>query len=242
MLASALRALVLAAFASVGVASTAHAALYQVSIKGTQSLQWSVNGTTGDCEVRQGTGSGKVEFSFASKSPGYITLPGASAQGSITGQATGKIDGSFADTVATPCPGQTPADATTDPTSDCGATKFGLRADLTLKGHDLYVTGTSMPPASTGGDCPFYVGSTFVGATPGPKCGDGSQMWQRSWGVSSAGGAGLLASKLPLGKLKKPTTTLTKRQTVSCTLDSQYSGGIKISGTLQYTLTFKRSG
>lgn len=239
------RALVLAALATVGLTATAHAAVYQVSLSGTQELAWSVSGTTGDCEIRQGTGSGKVTFAFRSKTPGFVTIgAGSSTLGSITAQATGTIDGAFADTVATPCPGQLPADPVTEPTSGCGATRFGLRADLTLKGAGLSVTGTSMPPADVGDGCPFYLGSSFTSESPGPKCGDGSQLWQRSWGVSSAGGAGLLASKLSFGArtLRRPTTTLTKRQTLDCTLDSPYSGGVRITGTLRYTLTFKRSG
>ena len=99
--------------------------------------------------------------------------------------------------------------------------------------------------AQSGGDCPFPDGGYFF-STNGDRtaCGDGKQVWQRSWGV--VGPTGLFATKLHvttkgLLRVKKGTTKhITGRKDVDCTTGSQYSGGIPTTGTLQYTLSLKR--
>ena len=118
----------------------------------------------------------------------------------------------------------------TDPAGGCGATKFGLRVDLTAKGAFVYVTGPRVPLgpvsiAQSSGECPFPVDGSFLDSTDFAACGDGKQLWKRSWGVaSSAGGAAgepvhIRPRQLPK---RKRTRVFPKRANVDCTMPSRY--------------------
>jgi hypothetical protein len=232
----------------------AHAAVYRASISGSQQVSWKVDGTRGNCEIRRGKGEGKSSFRFASAKAALVTAGrsrgGLAFVGSINSTAKGTLAGAFADTLETPCPGYEPGLAVTDPAGGCGATKFGLRVDLTAKGAFVYVTGPEVPLrtgslAQSPGQCPSPVDGSFLDSTDFSACGDGRQQWKRSWGVDSSGGRGLLASRLALtpGQLPKAKhkRSFSKRTTIDCTMPSSYTGGVKIAGTLNYTLTLKRN-
>lgn len=228
--------------------------LYRASISGSQEVSWKVDGTIGNCEIRRGTGEGKVSFRFASAKRTLVTAGksggGLAFRSSINATAKGTIAGAFTDALKTPCQGFEPQPSVTDPTDGCGATKFGLRVDLTAKGAFLYVTGPEVPlgPVSVAlgsGHCPSPVNGAFLASNDFTACGDGRQLWKRSWGVASSAGRGLLASRwhltpkqLPKGKRKR---AFAKHANVDCTMPSGYTGGVRITGTLKYTLTLTRA-
>jgi type 1 fimbria pilin len=231
----------------------ASAAVFKTSISGKQELTWKLDGTTGNCEIRRGTGNGTVSFRFKSTKP----APAFSASGgklsftvSIPSVATGSIAGTFTDKVETPCPGFEPREPFSEDVSGCGATRFGVRADVVSHGAFLYVTGPNTPlgPVSisqAGGYCPFPLGgSSWDTSLDRSGCGDGKQLWKRSWGVSSSGGEGLLASRIHMTpkQLRRKKLTITGRASVDCTIPSQYTGGVKLIASLKYTLSLKRMG
>jgi hypothetical protein len=233
---------------------SADAAVYRASISGSQEVSWKVDGTRGNCEIRRGKGEGKSSFRFASAKAALVTAGrsggGLAFVGSISSTARGTIAGAFADTLETPCPGYEPGKSLTDPAGGCGAAKFGLRVDLTAKGAFVYVTGPEVPLrsgslAQSSGQCPSPIDGSFLSSSDFSACGDGTQQWKRSWGVASSAGRGLLATRLHLtpGQLpkRKHKRTFAKRTAIDCTMPSSYSGGVKIAGTLKYTLTLKRS-
>jgi hypothetical protein len=230
--------------------NAAGAATFRTTISGKQELTWKLDGTTGSCEIRHGVGTGTVKFSFKSSKSSLIAVAGGNTVGSINTVAKGSISGSFTDTVETPCPGFAPLDPYMDSTAGCGATHYGIRVDISRHGAFVYVTGPEVPLgpvsiAQSGNDCPFPDGG-YSWSTSGDRtaCGDGKQVWQRSWGVG--GPTGLFATRLHVtqkGLLhvkKGKTKLLTGHKVVDCTTDSQYSGDIRMTGTLTYTLSMKR--
>jgi hypothetical protein len=234
------------------VAQAAGPFSYSASVSGKQDLTWKVDGTRGNCEIRRGTGDGTVSFRFKSSKPGTAAASssrsGLSFNSSIPSVAKGSIAGHFTDAPETPCPGFEPGDPVTQSASGCGATRFGVRVDIQAKGAFLYVTGPNVPLgpvsiAQSGSDCPFPLGGFMDSSSDRTTCGDGRQVWQRSWGVSSAGGAGLFASRVhmtPKQLFRKRKVVITGRKDVSCTVESSYSGGVKLTGSLKYTITLKR--
>ena len=246
--------LVLISLTAAAPAASARSVAYRATISGQQELEWKVDGVTTGCESRRGAGKGRVAFRFREQR----AIPtSANSFGkemtfnvSIPSKATGSISGAFTDSVATACPGFAPREPLTSPVTGCGSTTFGLRVDVQLRGAYLYVTGPNTPlgPVSTSqtsGDCPFQLGGGITTTSDRSACGDGTQLWKRSWGVSSAQGQGLFASRIAnsgrgLLRPKRRTTTLSKRVAVDCTVPSQYSGGVKITGVLRYTLTLRR--
>jgi hypothetical protein len=232
------------------VPEAAGAAVFRATISGRQELSWRVDGTTGSCEIRHGVGQGEVTMTFRSTKSSLLAVNRTDVAGSIDAIAKGSISGSFTDSPQTPCPGFTPDDPYTVPAAGCGALRYGLRVDLSRHGAFVYVVGPEVPLgpvsiAQSGGDCPFPDGGYFF-STNGDRtaCGDGKQVWQRSWGV--VGPTGLFATKLQVttkGLLhvkKGKTKHITGRKDVDCTTGSQYSGGIPTTGKLQYTLSLKR--
>jgi hypothetical protein len=228
----------------------AGAATFRTTVSGKQELTWKLDGTTGNCEIRHGVGQGVVSFKFKSSKPAVIGVNAGRVDGSIPSVASGTVSGSFTDTVQTPCPGFEPMDPFTESAGGCGATHYGIRVDLSRHGAFVYVVGPEVPLgpvsiAQSGGDCPFpNGGSSFSTSGDRTACGDGQQVWQRSWGVG--GPTGLFASRMhitqkSLLRVKRgKTKQLTGRKDVDCTTDSQYSGGIKMTGKLTYTLSIKR--
>lgn len=246
-----LSGLLLVAIAASASPASARAVSYRVSVSGQQELTWSVDGTSGSCEIRHGAGNGRVAFRFRSPKPGTGVAKkhggGLLFLSSIPATATGTIAGTFTDSVSTPCPGFEPSATFTEPVDGCGATKFGVRVDASAHGAFVYVTGPNWPlgpPGSisaTGGSCPFL---PSVGSSDFSTCGDGKKLWQRSWAFG-AQGAGLAASRIAvkprtLLRPKRRTTLLTGRAKVDCTMTSQYTGGTKIALDLRYTLTLRR--
>ena len=252
-----LASLVLVSALATLTAAPAHGASYKVTISGKQELTWKVDGTTSGCEVRRGAGSGSVRFSFRDRG---AAPAGALARGrgmyfatSIPSKATGTISGAFTDSSATPCPQFAPGDPVIDPTGGCGAETFGVRVDFQYRDDGfIYVTGPQVPLgpvslAALGGECPFPLGGGFDSSSDRAACGDGSQLWKRSWGVAYSGGQGLFASRIAvkpktLLRPKGKTVVLTGSAKVDCTIPSQYSGGIKLTGKLTYTLTARKYG
>lgn len=251
--------LVLIASGVLGALGTGTAAArdvqYSASISGRQELEWKVDGTRGDCEKRRGAGSGRVSFRFASRtavpSPALARGRGMYFATSIPSTATGTIAGAFTDSLAAACPGFEPAGPTTEPAGGCGATRFGIRVDFQYRSDGfVYVTGPQTPLgpvslAQAGGQCPFPMGGRFEDTNDRTACGDGSQLWRRSWGVSSGDGEGLFASRFSLSprallRPRKRTIVLTGKAAVDCTVSSSYSGGVKITGKLTYALTLRR--
>lgn len=240
----------------VAAPQVAGAASFKASVSGTQYLKWSLDGTSGNCEIRRGTGGGEVNFKFkpAGSQPIYAAKSGKRLKltGSLPSVATGTIAGQFSDTVATACPGFTPADPYIPPTAGCGATKFGVRMDLQSRGAFVYVTGPNVPlpsgsTAVSPGGCPFPIDTSLLLSSDMSACGDGLNLWQRSWGVSYSSGEGLFASKLSISARKlfktkrRRSAVITGRAVVSCNVPSQYTGGVTYSGELKYTLTLKRT-
>lgn len=230
-------------------AQSASAATFKASIRGTQYLNWSVSGTTDSCEVRRGEGAGEVRFSFKSSSSSTLFVSSArkapNMVGSIPSKATGTISGSFTDSLATACPGFEPKPTYTDPTDGCGTNDFGLRVDLKTRGAFVHVTGPGQLKST--GECPFAFDKLL--STDLSACGDGVNLWQRSWGISSYHGQGLFASKLHISSKsllrtrKGKRKVITGRAIVSCSQPSNfYSGPVTMNGELKYSLTLKRTG
>lgn len=232
----------------------AAAASFKMTVRGSQTFSWSLDGLTSSCEVRRGTGSGTSSFKFKSSSSSLVNVNTRKKHPSIgtsnTATATGTVTGNFSDTLATACEGYFPADSYIAPTTGCGDTKEGLRLDLVPRGAFVYVTGPNVPlgPVSTAasGDCPSPVGSSLLLSSDLSACGDGQNLWQRSWGVAYSG-RGLFASKLSisgkrLAKTRKgKTAQITGRAVVDCNVPASfYSGGVTMTGELKYTLSFKR--
>ena len=247
LLCGALGGTLLSAFASAAVAGS-----YRASFSADQEVSWSVDGTRGSCEIRRGTGSGTVKFHVASSKAAPVTAGRSGGRlsfvGSVPSVGQGTIAGAFTDALETPCEGQEPEPSRTEPSDGCGATKFGVRVDFVAKGAFVYVTGPETPLAPSlaqlSGECPFPTSGTFLDSTDFAPCGDAPEVFRRSWGVASANGQGLLASRfhltprqLPKGKRKR---RYSKRTAIDCTMASSYTGGVHITGTLQYTLTLKR--
>jgi hypothetical protein len=243
--------LLLVAFAASASSAGASGVSYSVSVSGQQDLTWSVDGTSGSCEIRHGAGNGQVSFRFRSPKPGTAVAKkhggGLLFLSSIPSTATGTIAGTFTDSVATPCPGFEPQAVFTEPATGCGATKFGVRVDASAHGSFIYVTGPNVPlgtPGSiseTGGGCPFLDSGD---SSDFSTCGDGQKLWQRSWAFGSQG-EGLAASRIAvtprlLVRPKRRTIQLTGRSRVDCTMTSTYTGGVKIALDLRYTLTLRR--
>jgi len=243
--------LTVALAASIAPAS-ASGTSYRTSVSGQQNLTWSVDGTSGSCEVRHGAGNGQVSFRFRSSTPGTAVAKkrgnGLLFLTSIPATSTGTIAGTFTDSVATACPGFEPRETFTEPVAGCGDTKFGVRVDASANGSLINVTGPNVPlgpPGSTsesGGGCPFLAG---VNSTDFSVCGDGKKLWLRSWAFAFQG-RGLAASRIAvtprlLLKPKRRTIQLTGRSRVDCTMTSVYTGGVKISVDLRYTITLRRT-
>jgi hypothetical protein len=232
------------------MAAPAHSAVFRATVSGQQELSWRLDGTTDGCEVRHGAGQGDVKITFKSSKSSLIAVVGGRVDGSINAIAKGSISGSFTDTVQTACPGFEPGEPFTASASGCGPLRYGLRVDLSRHGAFVYVVGPEVPLgpvsiAQSGGDCPFPDGGySFSSDGDRTACGDGTQLWQRSWGVG--GPTGLFGSRLHItnkGLLrtkKGRTKHLTGRKDVDCNTGSQYTGGIPMTGKLTYTLSLKR--
>ncbi|MGK2878532.1 MAG: hypothetical protein ACSLFF_08155 [Solirubrobacterales bacterium] len=229
------------------VATTAQAASgsFKVSVSGTQSYSWSLDGVTNTCEVKRGAGSGTSKFSFKSpRSAPFFISTSSGITGSLNASAKGNRSGNFSVTTVTPCPGFEPGLPFIDDASGCGDYKYKLRMDFKQQGAFQYVTGPSQTyPA---GVCPSPIKSSLFLSTDLTQCGDGNDLHKRSWGVSGA--AGLLASKISLSikKLLKTrkgkSKSITGKAAVECKpASSAYSNPVNIRAGLKYTLTFKRT-
>lgn len=237
--------------------ASAGAATFKTSVKGSQELSWSLDGTTSGCEVRRGQGSGVVKFSF--KSPKSANLFVSSARkapnivGSLGTKAVGSISGSFSDTLSAACGGFEPGPPVVHDASGCGATAFNLRMDFKTRGKFVHVTGPSLPggPVSTaanGTPCPFPIDDSLLFSTDLAACGDGTAIWDRSFGVATSGGRGLLLTKLAISSKsllktkKRHSKVITGRAVVDCSVPSfPYTSPVKMKAELKFTLTMKRS-
>jgi hypothetical protein len=226
-------------------AAQAKSGTFKVSLSGTQSYSWSLDGTTPSCEVKRGAGSGTNKFSFKSAKAAPLFISTSSGiTGSINATAKGNRTGTWGITTVTPCPGYEPGLPFIDDASGCGDFKYNLRMDFKQKGAAQYVTGPSQtyPP----GRCPSPVDSSLLFSSELPECGDATEQHKRSYGVSGA--AGLLASKLSVSmksllKTKKgKSKSITGKSSVDCKpASTNYSNPVAIRAELKYTLTFKRT-
>jgi hypothetical protein len=216
---------------------------FKISVSGTQSLSWSLNGTTGTCEIRSAVGSGTNKFSFKSpKSTTVFVSSSAGVVGSLNAVATGTRTGSFTTATVTPCPDFEPSPTFSDDASGCGAFKYNLRLDFKQKNAFQYVTGPGVSNPS--GLCPSPTSSSLFLSTELTQCGDGNALYKRSFGIS--GDTGLLASRLSLStkkllKTKKgKSKTITGTSNVECSPPSSYNAPLTIRAQLKYKVTFKR--
>lgn len=245
-------ALLIGLLALAGPAQSSGSIFYRATLSGHQELEWKLDGATTGCESRHGTGSGRLTFNFHN-SGSTLAAPTAKRNSmaftlSIPSAASGTITGAFSDTLAARCEADPPREATNSPTTGCGSAKFSLRADFLYRNDGfVYVTGVPAPgPGSAGGECPFPFEQRFEHASSeAGLCGDGTQIWKRSWGVVSAQGRGLFASRIAITprallRPKHRTIILTGAARVACTVPSEYSGGVQITGKLTYALTLKR--
>jgi hypothetical protein len=228
----------------VASSASAKSGSFKVSVIGTQSYSWSLDGTSGSCEIKRGAGSGANKFSFKSpKSAPFFVSSSAGILGSLNATAKGNRTGAFSVTTVTPCPGFEPGPPFTDDASGCGDYKYNLRLDFKQKGAFNYVTGPNLthPP----GVCPSPVDSSILQSNDLSQCGDGTPIYKRSWGAGD--GVGLLASKLavstkPLLKTRKgKSKSISGKASVDCKPASTYSNPVTIHAELKYTLTFKRT-
>lgn len=230
---------------AVSTSAQAAGGSFKVSVKGTQSFSWSLNGTTGSCEILGAVGSGSSKFSFKSSkaAPMYISTT-SGIVGSLNAAAKGNRTGSFGTSTVTPCPGFEPGLPFVDDASGCGDYKYNLRLDFKKKGAFHYVAGPNQGfPA---GRCPAPIDSSLLFSSDLTQCGDSNVQYKRSYG---AGGApGLLASRLSLSiknllKTKKgKSKSITGKASVDCKPASSYNAPLPIRAELRYTLTFKRTG
>lgn len=223
----------------------AKSGVFKVSVTGNQTYSWSIDGTSGSCEIQRGAGSGTNNFSFKSPkaTPFFISTSGG-MMGSLNATAKGTRTGAFSVTNAAPCPGYEPGLPFFEDASGCGDFKYNLRMDFKQKGAFQYVTGPGLtyPP----GACPSPIGSSFLFSTDFSACGDSlTTQYKRSHGVS--GSTGLLASKISpsiktLLKTKKgKSKSISGKASVDCKQPSSYSSPVNIRAELKYTLTIKRS-
>jgi hypothetical protein len=234
--------------------SSAQAAVFKATVSGKQNLEWTVGGTSGNCEIRTGTGKGSTDFSFSSPKAAFLTITSskksAKVVGSIPATAKGTVTGSFSEQTTTPCPGYAPSDPFTEDASQCGGDKFGVRLDFKTNGAFVYVTAPSTYLAGgrrITGQCPTPIGSAYLSTNVLTTCGDGAKQYERSWGVANAWGEGLFATKLTisknLAKLKKgKSKTITGKASVDCTVGSPFSAGVTFKGSLKYAVKFTRFG
>ncbi|MGH2960234.1 MAG: hypothetical protein ACRDKE_11565 [Solirubrobacterales bacterium] len=217
---------------------------FKVSVSGTQNYTWSLDGTSGSCEIQRGAGSGTNKFSFKSAKAAPLFISTSSGiVGSINATAKGNRVGTYSVTNAAPCPGFEPGLPFFDDVSGCGDYKYNLRLDFKQKGAFQYVTGPTLtyPP----GHCPSPISSSLFLSTDLTQCGDSSVQYKRSHGVF--GGEGLLASKIApsikkLLKTKKgKSKSISGKASVDCKPASWYSSPVMIRADLKYTLTFKRT-
>lgn len=244
---------VLAALAA-GTQSAA-AAVFKATATGNQHLEWTVSGSDSGCEVRTATGSGATDFKFSTPKAAFLFVASskksAKVVGSINTVAKGAVSGSFSEATTTPCPGFAPAPPRTEDSSGCGPIKIGIRLDFNTEGAFVYVAGPKgflAGEKSIVGDCPSPVGSSWQSSNDVTACGDSfTKQSRRSWGVSSAWGLGLFASKLTiskkLAKMKKGRSkTINGKTSVDCRVGSPFSGGVTFKGDLKYAVKFTRTG
>lgn len=242
-----LRLLIIASVCAFALPAGAGAATFKVTGSGSQELSWSLSGTRGTCEVRQGTGSGSTNFKFKTTKSSILYVSKSGIVGSTMFSANGTQTGSFTETTVAECPGFAPSDPFTSEATGCGPFKTNPRMDFKTKGAYTYVTGPVQSLNITG-PCPHYIDDSLVESTNFNACGDSSTQYKRSWGVGSSSSRGLLASKLHISmkkllKVKKGRKkTLTGKASVDCSLASGYSSPLKILAELKYSLTFKRTG
>lgn len=226
-------------------AAQAKSGSFNVSVSGTQSYNWSLDGTTGSCEIRRGAGSGTNKFSFKSpKAEPFYLSTSTGIMGSLNATAKGNRTGAFGETTVAPCPGFEPAAPFTANASGCGDYKYKLRMDFKQKGAFQYVVGPNLTyPA---GVCPSPIESSLLLSTDLSQCGDSSVQYKRSWAASGA--AGLLASKISvsmknlLKTRKGKSKSITGKTEVECRpASSFYSNPVVIRAELKYTLTLKRT-
>lgn len=241
-----LRCLLIAVVLSLAVPSVAQAAssgTFKVSVSGKQSLTWSLDGTSGSCEIRRGSGSGSTSFSFKSPKAALLFVSKSGGiVGSLNSTAKGERTGNFTTTTATPCPGFEPQAPYTEDASGCGATKTGIRLDFKTKNAFTWVSGAAnpLPP----GLCPNFTDQLL--STDLTACGDSSTQYKRSYGLTY-GGSGLFATKLAISmktllKVKKgKKKTITGKAVVDCKPATMLSSPITLKGELKYSLVFKRS-
>ena len=116
-------------------AAQAKSGSFKVSVSGKQSYSWSLNGTTGSCEIKRAIGSGTDSFSFKSpkSAPFYVSTSGG-IMGSLNATAKGTRTGAFTVATTTACPGFEPGLPFTDDASGCGDYSYKLRMDFKQEG------------------------------------------------------------------------------------------------------------
>lgn len=226
--------------------SAAGAATFKVTGSGSQQLKWSVSGTRGTCEIRQGTGSGSTAFKFKTTKSSMLYVAKSGIVGSVMFSASGTQTGSYGETTVTECPGYAPSDPYTSEATGCGPFKTNPRLDFKTKGAFTYLTGPVQSLNITG-PCPHYIDDSLTESSDFSACGDSNTQYKRSWGVSSSSSRGLLASKLHLSmkkllKVKKgKKKTITGKSSVDCSMPSSLSSPVRITAELKYSLVFKRT-
>lgn len=221
--------------------------LFKVSLKGTQDLTWSTNGTTSSCEVRRDAGSGEAKFSFkSSKAPLIYVDSKGKIVGTVNTKANGSISGNFGETTVTPCDGFAPQDPFSADASGCGSRSFAMPVNFKTFGAFQWITSGAIN--YVGDNCPFPIDNSLLLSSDLTQCGDSNNTNKRSWGIAAHEGQGLIASKFHVStkrllKLRKGRSKqITGKDTVDCTPEAAYwSGGVHLQGVVKYTFTFKRA-
>ena len=264
---SLLAALVLALLAAPAAQATV---LYDVSVSGSQTLDWKFGGvlsigacgsSAGDTPVTQAAnGKGRVSFKFASAKPG-LAVPSSfgaftfnfSAAAKATGTMTGSMDYSNG---RTGCSGFTPPADFSVPTSACGAQVFGLNIQAEWKSGFVNLTGDddstfagARPNASAYANCPLPIGqlplvSRAVGTSACERTASGP-LWRRTNELNPLGrGLGsvrIAATPKSLSKPSKRVKTLSRRVQKHCVIPlHNSSSSIEIGVSTQMTITLKR--
>ena len=257
-----LAALVLSA-AAMPAAAQAQIEIYHAAVSGSQTVTWAVDGTqVSGCETRQGTGNGKVTFTYRTT---RLTLATANSRGyggkfafdmGARMHAHGSQTGTFTDSPAgSTCVDLTPEPPFTSDASACGATDFWLGGTLRAAGAFAYLYGGQLfgpgladrPNHLDFRKCPFGTDFTSGDADRTDACNVAASapIWQTTGEVNDTWGRGLVNYRFPASAAaftnpKKRVTVLTRHITRTCVLPSSYAGGVRFTVDASVTLKLTR--
>ncbi len=244
--------------------------LYDVSVSGSQTVDWKFGGvlTIGACGSSAGgtpvtqaaNGKGRVSFKFRSAKPG-LAVPSSFGAFSFSFSAAAKATGSMTGSMVysngqAGCAGFAPPEDFSAATSSCGAQVFGLNIQAEWKSGFVDLTGDddstfagARPNRNAYADCPLPVGqlplmSRATGVSACERSPSGP-LWRRTNELNPLGrGLGsvrIAATPRSLSKPSKRVKTLSRRVRKHCVIPlHNSSSSIEVDVSTQLTVTLKQ--